>query len=396
MILGVPKESLSDEKRVALVPGDLASLVSKGYQIHIEKSAGKSAGFLDTEYEKKGAEIVSNRKKLFESVDGILQVMSGSANVNAGEQDLNQMKKGQFLIGFLEPYANRSILEKLAQKNISSFAMELIPRITRAQNMDALSSMANLAGYKSVLLASSAFSRILPMMTTAAGTMIPARVLVIGAGVAGLQAIATARRMGAIVSAYDVRPSVKEQVQSLGAKFVEMELETEDSEEKSGYAKEMSPEFYQKQQEFMTEILANSDIVITTAAIPGKKAPILITQNMVKKMKVGSLILDLAAERGGNCELTQIGKNIDHEGILILGPVNIPSSIPQHASQMYSRNMINFIQSVLPLSKEAESTEPTTKTINSINLEDEIVRATLLTHQGKIVHAQVREILGIP
>jgi H+-translocating NAD(P) transhydrogenase subunit alpha len=283
----------------------------------------------------------------------------------------------------LDPYVNLPVFQKLAEKGVVAFALELLPRISRAQSMDALSSMATIAGYKAVLIAASKLSKMFPLMMTAAGTITPARVFVIGAGVAGLQAIATARRLGAVVNAYDVRPAVKEQVRSLGAQFVEMELETQGSETSGGYAKAMDENFYRKQRELMTRVLAESDVVITTAAIPGKKAPILITKDMVGGMRPGSVIIDLAAETGGNCELTKAGETVDHQGTSILGPLNLPSTIPYHASQMYARNISSFLQLLVKDGKR------------SIDLEDQVLKETLITQNREVVHPRLRELLGL-
>ena len=287
------------------------------------------------------------------------------------------------MVGLLNPLGAPEAVRQLADKDITAFALELLPRIARSQPMDALSSMATVAGYKAVLLAAGALNKLYPMMITAAGTITPARVLIVGAGVAGLQAIATSKRLGAVVRAYDVRPAVKEQVESLGAKFVELELETEEAETSGGYAQAMGEEFYRRQREMMKRVVVESDVVITTAAIPGKKSPILITEDMVKGMEPGSVIVDLAAEGGGNCELTKPGETINAHGVIIMGPENVASTIPYHASQMYSKNLTAFLKNMMD---DGEL---------QLDLEDQIIRDSLITHKGEVVNPQVRELLGL-
>jgi NAD(P) transhydrogenase subunit alpha len=383
MIAGVPKETFPGERRVAQVPAGLPALAKAGVEVLVEAGAGEAAGFPDAAYQEKGARVAPNREEVFEKADVVLQVRAGAANPDAGLSDLRQMRPGQVLIGFLEPYSAPGAVRELNDRKVTSFAMELVPRITRAQSMDALSSMAMVAGYQGVLMAAGTLPKMFPMMMTAAGTVLPAKVFVVGAGVAGLQAIATARRLGAVVSGYDVRPVVKEQVESLGAKFVEMELETETAEGSGGYARQMGEEFYKRQREMMTRVLSESDVVITTAAVPGKKAPILITWEMVMAMPPGSVIVDLAAERGGNCEITKPGETVVEQGITILGPVNLPATIPYHASQMYAKNLSNLL---LLLVKEGKI---------DLNMEDEVVRETLFTREGEVANARVREILSL-
>ena len=383
MIAGVPKETFPGEKRVAQIPAGLPALAKAGIEVLVEAGAGEAAGFLDAAYQEKGARIAPNREEVFEKADVVLQVRAGGANPDVGLADLKRMRPGQVLISFLEPYSEPEAVRGLNDRKVTSFAMELIPRITRAQSMDALSSMATVAGYQAVLMAAGTLPKMFPMMMTAAGTIVPAKVFVVGAGVAGLQAIATARRLGAVVSGYDVRPVVKEQVESLGAKFVEMDLETESAEGGGGYAKEMGDEFYKRQREMMTRVLSESDVVITTAAVPGKKAPILITWEMVMAMAPGSVIVDLAAERGGNCEITKPGETVVEQGITILGPVNLPATIPYHASQMYAKNVSNLL---LLLVKEGKI---------DLDMEDEVVRETLFTRDGEVANARVREILSL-
>jgi NAD(P) transhydrogenase subunit alpha len=295
------------------------------------------------------------------------------------------MRNGLTVIGFGEPLTSPEAARGLAQRGVSFLSMELMPRITRAQSMDALSSMATIAGYKAVLLAADTLPRMFPMLMTAAGTVAPARVLVIGAGVAGLQAIATARRLGSVVSGYDIRAAVKEQIESLGARFVVLEIEAAGAEDKGGYAKAMGEDFYRKQQDALGKVLADQNVVITTAAVPGKKAPILVTRAMVQRMAPGSVIIDIAAERGGNCELTKAGEVVEEKGVRIYGPVNLPSTIPYHASQMYAKNIATFLKYLI--NKEANLT---------LNREDEIVRETMVTHGGEVVHPRVRELLGLP
>ena len=383
MIAGVPKETFPGEKRVAQIPAGLPALAKAGIEVLVEAGAGEAAGFLDAAYQEKGARIAPNRDEVFEKADVLLQVRAGGANPDVGLADLKRMRPGQVLIGFLEPYSASEAVQELTDRKVTSFAMELVPRITRGQSMDALSSMATVAGYQAVLLAAGTLPKMFPMMMTAAGTVVPAKVFVVGAGVAGLQAIATARRLGAVVSGYDVRPVVREQVESLGAKFVEMDLETEGAEGGGGYAREMGQEFYKRQREMMIRVLSESDVVITTAAVPGKKAPILITWEMVRAMPPGSVIVDLAAERGGNCEITKPGETVVEHGITILGPVNLPATIPHHASQMYAKNVSNLL---LLLAKEGKI---------DLNMEDEVVRETLFTRDGEVVNVRVREILSL-
>ncbi len=382
LTVAVPRETFPGERRVALVPDVIASLNKAGLSVRIESGAGAAAGIADDAFATKGAEIISSRRDLITNADILLQVRAYGANPEKGKDDLDLLKEKQTVIGLFEPLTQLSQVQEIAARKASAFSMELMPRITRAQSMDVLSSMANIAGYKAVLMAAEQLPRMFPMMMTAAGTISPARVFVIGAGVAGLQAIATAKRLGAIVKGYDVRPAVKEQVESLGARFVELEIESGDAEDKGGYARAMDDEFYRKQRELMTKVIAESDVVITTAVIPGKKAPILITSDMVGAMPDGSVIVDLAAERGGNCELTKPGENVIERGVTIMGPLNIPAGVPFHASQMYARNITTFL---LHLIKEGKLVFDT---------EDEITRETLLTRNGEVVNARLRELLG--
>jgi len=384
MIIGVPRETYPGERRVAVVPAVVSQLAKIGAEVLIEKDAGRRAGFADATYQEQGASVAADRAEVFAKADLVTQVRGLGANPEVGRQDLGLLRPGQVVIGFLDPLGTPDAARGLAEKGATAFALELLPRISRAQSMDALSAMATVAGYQAVLRAASAVNKMFPLMMTAAGTITPAKVLIVGAGVAGLQAIATAHRLGGVVQAYDVRPAVKEQVESLGAKFVELELETSGAEAASGYAQAMDEDFYRRQREMMAKVVAECDVVITTAAIPGKKAPVLITGDMVRNMRPGSVVFDLAAEGGGNCELTQPGETIDVDGVSVVGPVNLPSSIPADASQMYARNITAFLKNLINDGQVA------------INTEDQIIRETLLTYKGEVVNARVREALGMP
>ncbi len=382
LTVGVVRESAPGERRVAIVPAAMTLLSKSGAQVVIQAGAGAASGFPDAEYAAKGARVVEHREDVFAAADVIAQVRGPGANPETGAADLALFKRGQTAIGFGEPLTAVETARELAGRGVNFLAMELMPRITRAQSMDALSSMATIAGYKAALIAADTLPRMFPMLMTAAGTVAPARVLVIGAGVAGLQAIATARRLGAVVSGYDIRTAVKEQIESLGARFVTLGIEAGGAEDKGGYAKAMGEDFYRRQRELMADVLAEQNAVITTAAVPGKKAPILITRAMVERMAPGSLIVDIAAERGGNCELTRPGETVEFNGVSILGPLNLPSTVPYHASQMYARNVATFLKYLI---KDG-----------SLNLdrEDEIVRETLITLGGEVVHPRVLELLG--
>jgi H+-translocating NAD(P) transhydrogenase subunit alpha len=384
VIVGVPKELYPGERRVALTPVVVPMLGKAGLEVVVESGAGERAGYPDAQYQDKGAKILSDRNSVFSQSDIVVQVLGHGANDKNGASDLQLMRKGQVLIGFLRPLASAESVQQIAQTGVSAYAVELMPRTTRAQSMDALSAMASIAGYKAVVVVADELPRIFPMMTTAAGTITPSRVLVIGAGVAGLQAIATAKRLGAVVSAYDVRPAVKEQVQSLGGRFVELPLETKDAQDAGGYAKAQDEAFYAKQRELLGKVIAESDAVITTAAVPGKKAPILVTEAMVKGMAPGSVILDLAAERGGNCELTRPGEKTVQYGVTIIGPINLASGAPFHSSQVYARNLTAFLQNLV---KDGKVRPPES---------DDIIRDTLLTQGGEVMNARVREMLGLP
>jgi H+-translocating NAD(P) transhydrogenase subunit alpha len=383
MIVGVPRESYPGERRVALVPGVLASLAKAGLQVMVEAAAGKSAGYPDSEYVDKGAKVAS-REEIFSTADIIVQVLCYGSNDKTGRSDLALLRSGQALVGFLRPLGTAETLQEIAQTGATAFSVELMPRTTRAQSMDALSSMATICGYKAVVMAADTLPRIFPMLTTAAGTITPGRVLIIGAGVAGLQAIATARRLGAVASAYDMRPAAKEQVQSLGGRFVELPIEAKDAQDARGYATAQGEEFYRKQRELLGEAVAANDVVITAAVIPGKTSPILVTKEMVARMAPGSVIVDLAAERGGNCELTRGGEIVVEHGVTIIGAFNLASAVPYHASQMYAKNVTAFL---LNLVKDGKL---------QINEADEIHRETLLTRGGEIVNARVREFFGLP
>ena len=383
MIVGVTVERHPKENRVALVPSVVPDLIKAGLEVLVEPGAGEKAGFLDESYKERGARLATDRSELFSSADVLFLVHGLHVNSESSANDLKLLRSGQMMVGLLNPLGAPEAALQLADKDITAFALELLPRIARSQPMDALSSMATVAGYKAVLLAAGALNKLYPMMITAAGTITPARILVVGAGVAGLQAIATSRRLGAVVQAYDVRPAVKEQVESLGAKFVELELETEEAESSGGYAQAMDEEFYRRQREMMNRVVVESDVVITTAAIPGKKSPILITEEMVKGMELGSVIVDLAAEGGGNCELTKPGETIEAHGVIIMGPENVASSIPYHASQMYSKNLTAFLKNMMD---DGEL---------HLDLKDQIIRDSLITHQGEVVNPRMRELLGL-
>lgn len=384
MIVGVPRETFPGERRVALVPGSIPMLGKAGLEVIVEGGAGAQAGYPDAEYMAKGGKIVPERGDVFGAADIVIQVLSYGSNDKTGQADVLLFHGGQALIGFLRPLGAVEPLQEIASKGVTAFAVELIPRTTRAQSMDALSSMGTICGYKAVLIAADTLPRIFPMLTTAAGTITPGRVLVIGAGVAGLQAIATARRLGAVTSAYDLRPAAKEQVQSLGGRFVELPIEAKDAEDARGYAKAQGEDFYRRQRELLGKVVAENDVVITAAVIPGKKSPLLVTEDMVKGMAPGSVIVDLAAERGGNCELTRPGEEIVVHGVTIIGWFNLASSVPYHASQMYSRNVSAFL---LHLIKDGKV---------RLDTSDEIIRETLLTQGGEVVNKRVRDFFSLP
>jgi NAD(P) transhydrogenase subunit alpha len=456
LVVGVPKEIAPGERRVAMVPRAFAPLQKSGVELLVEAGAGEASGYPDVEYVEKGARLAATRDELFAAADVLLFVRvpgtwqdapadSPGSSIPSGPSapptspatepsgaaaaDLARLRPGQVVIGFTDPLALPAASRELAARGVTAFAMELMPRITRAQGMDALSSMATLSGYKAVLLAADALPRMFPMLMTAAGTVTPARVLVIGAGVAGLFAAATARRLGAVVSAYDVRPASREQVESVGAKFVSLPLETGGSEDRGGYAREMDADFYRRQRELMTGAVKEHDVVITTAAVPGKRAPVLVTRDMVAGMAPGSVIVDIAAERGGNCELTRPGETVVEHQVTILGPLNLAATVPYHASQLYARNVASFLSHLLrdgqpagqagraaaagQAARETSATPataaprpapatqpaaaaPATPAALPIDTADEITRETLVTRGGEVVHERVRQLLGLP
>jgi NAD(P) transhydrogenase subunit alpha len=372
--VATPKETAEDERRVALVPDTATKLIAAGLEVSLESGAGEAAFLGDDAYEKAGVKIVNSAAALLKDAGAVLKVEAPTA----AEVDL--LKSGALLISFLQPATQGDIVKALAKRGVTAFSLELVPRISRAQSMDALSSQASAAGYKAVLIAAGRLGKFFPMMMTAAGTVAPARVLVMGAGVAGLQAIATARRLGAVVSAYDVRTAVKEEVQSLGATFIELPLETQEGE--GGYAREQSEEFLRKQRELIGEHIAKSDVVITTAAIPGRRAPLLVTADMVKGMRRGSVIVDLAAETGGNVELTKAGEDVVVGDVVIIGTRNVPSTMPLHASQLLARNVANLL---LHLVKDDAI---------AIDFADEITKGCCVTHGGEIVNERAKQLVA--
>jgi NAD(P) transhydrogenase subunit alpha len=368
MIVSVPRETAPGEQRVALIPDLVPKLRDLGAEVLVQPGAGVAAGFPDASYEEKGARL---GPEVLAPADVLLKVQPPN------REEIDVLKEGATLIGFLQPYTNAAGISALARRQVTAFAMELMPRLTRAQPMDTLSAMSTVAGYKAVLIAANRLPKFFPLLMTAAGTLTPARVFVIGAGVAGLQAIGTARRLGAVVEAYDTRPVVKEQVESLGARFADLGLETRDAQEKTGYARAQSEEFYHRQQQLLARCLAAADVVITTALVPGQRAPVLITEEMVRAMRPGSVIVDLASEQGGNCGLTEPGQEVVRHGVVIIGPLNLASSVPFHASQMYARTVTNFLAHLL---KEGRV---------HLDLGDELTRGPLVTHQGEVVHEAV-------
>ncbi len=384
MVVGVPKESFPGERRVALTPSVIPSLTKAGFTVVVEAGAGTAAGYADAEYEAKGAQLLADRREVFAKADLIAQVLCYGSNDRTGKDDLPLMRAGQMLLGFLRPLGAVETVSEIAAAGVSSFSFELMPRITRAQSMDALSTMATICGYKAILLAADTLPRLFPMLTTAAGTITPARVLIVGAGVAGLQAIATARRLGAVTTAYDLRPAAKEQVQSLGGRFLELPIEAKDAQDARGYARAQDETFYQRQRELLGRAVAESDVVITAAVVPGRKPPVLVTREMVERMALGSVIVDLAAERGGNCELTRPSQMVVEHGVTIIGYINLASAVPYHASQMYARNLTSFLLHVF------KKGQP------EFDLSDEITRETLVTQGGEIVHPRVREFFSLP
>ncbi len=379
MIVGVPRESYPGERRVGLVPMVVPSLVKAGFEVVVEAGAGAEAGYPDPQYIEKGGKILRDRAAVFSAADIVVQVLCYGSNDVTGAADLPLLRREQVLIGFLRPLGSLEVIRQIAHTGATSFAIELIPRTTRAQSMDALSSIGTVCGYKAVLIAADTLPRFFPMLTTAAGTITPARVFVIGAGVAGLQAISTARRLGAVAMAYDLRPAAKEQVLSLGGRFIELPIEAKDAQDARGYGTQQDESFYRRQRELLGRVVAESDVVIAAAVIPGKKPPVLVTEEMVKGMAPGSVILDLAAERGGNCELTRAGETVIAHNVTIIGRINVSTDVPYHASQMYARNITAFL---LHLVKDGKL---------RLDLEDEIIRETLLTRAGTLVNQRVRE-----
>lgn len=380
MKIAVAKEIEVGERRVALVPDMVARLVKQGLEVWVEAGSGERSFFSDAAYEAAGAKIMNDPATLWHEADILLKVGLPQERED-GRSEIDMLHEGAILIGFLNPLGEPALAQRLAERRITAFSMEMIPRTTRAQSMDALSSQASIAGYKSVLIAAAALPKYFPMLTTAAGTIAPAKVFIMGAGVAGLQAIATARRLGAIVEAFDIRPAVKEEVQSLGAKFVEVQL-NEETVAAGGYAKEISEASKQRTQEVVTEHVKQADVVITTAQIPGKKAPLLVTEEMVAQMKPGAVIVDIAAEQGGNCACTEPGKDVQRNGVTIIGSINLPSSVPVHASQLYAKNVSTLVQLMIK-----------DKNLN-LNFEDDIIDAACITHAGEIRNARVKEALA--
>jgi NAD(P) transhydrogenase subunit alpha len=385
VIIGIPSEIKAGEKRVAMSPTNVQSLTDKSVKVLIQGDAGSAAGYPDAEYTAAGATVTADRAEIFANADIILQVQSFGSNNENSDNDLALLRSGQLVIGMMDPLASPQAAQAVAKTGATAIALELVPRISRAQSMDVLSSMATLAGYKAVLMGASAAPRIFPMLMTAAGTLQPARVLIMGVGVAGLQACATAKRLGAVVEAYDVRPAAREQILSVGAKPVELDLDTGESEGAGGYAKEQGEDFLRRQRELMTEVVAQQDIIITTAAIPGAKSPILVTEDMVKAMKPGAVIVDLAAERGGNCDLTKQGETVVAHDVTILGPENVPSDLAFHASQMLGKNMQTLLELIVD---EAGNL--------NLDFNDEIVAGTVVAHEGEIPHPHMRKLLNLP
>ncbi len=386
MKIAVPKETTDGETRVALIPADAARLVKAGLEVVVEQGAGLASGASDEAYSQQGAKIESDTEKLIKEADIVLHVRTPGMNDASGKHELDMMSEGKTVVAHLSALGGMSdqeLLDRLTSRKIASFALDCVPRITRAQSMDVLSSMSNISGYKAVLLAAQSLPKIMPLMTTAAGTLSPSRVFIIGAGVAGLQAIATAKRLGAVVEAFDTRPVVKEQVQSLGAKFVEVDLGQGEAEGASGYAKQLTEDQIEKQRQMMARHVEQADAVITTALIPGRPAPEIVTEEMVKGMKPGSVIVDLAAENGGNCTLTKPGETTVVHGVTIIGQLNLPADVPVHASQAFSRNIQTFLMELLNDDKDDRKL--------SFDMDNEIIASTLITRDGKIVHEQTQQ-----
>ena len=377
MIVGVPKEVAAGERRVALVPDSVGPLAKLGLEVLVQAGAGEAAGFLDAEYEEKGARVVAGAEEAL-AADLVLKVQAPEI------AEIEKLKSGAFYMSLMKPLDQEDLTQALANRGVTAFGMELMPRITRAQSMDALSSQSTIAGYRAVLLASLALPRIFPMLVTAAGTLQPARVLVVGVGVAGLQALGTAKRLGAVTYGYDTRAAVKEQVQSLGARFVELDLETGDSEDAGGYAKAQTEEFYQRQRQELGKHVSQSDVVVTTALVPGQRAPLLIEADAIHAMKPGSVVVDLAAEKGGNCALTQADQDVVVGGVTIIGHTNLPSEVPAHASQMYAKNLVTFLEHLVEDGKI------------ELDFSDEITAGTVMTHGGQLVNERLGGTLPVP
>ena len=377
MIVGVPKEVAAGERRVALVPDSVGPLAKLGLEVLVQAGAGEAAGFLDAEYEEKGARVVAGAEEAL-AADLVLKVQAPEI------AEIEKLKSGAFYMSLMKPLDQEDLTQALANRGVTAFGMELMPRITRAQSMDALSSQSTIAGYRAVLLASLALPRIFPMLVTAAGTLQPARVLVVGVGVAGLQALGTAKRLGAVTYGYDTRAAVKEQVQSLGARFVELDLETGDSEDAGGYAKAQTEEFYQRQRQELGKHVSQSDVVVTTALVPGQRAPLLIEADAIHAMKPGSVVVDLAAEKGGNCALTQADQDVVVGGVTIIGHTNLPSEVPAHASQMYAKNLVTFLEHLVEDGKI------------ELDFSDEITAGTVMTHDGQLVNERLGGTLPVP
>lgn len=380
MIIAIPKEILPGENRVACVPDVASKLIKAGFQVQVQKDAGLNAGFTNEQYTNAGAKVIDNSSELYSTAEIVFKVQRPLENPDTGKNELELMKEGTLLITFLYPLNFPDAAKLCAQKKINVISMDMIPRTTIAQKMDALSSQANIGGYKSVLMCANELGKIFPLMMTAAGTISPAKVVIMGAGVAGLQALGTAKRLGAVVEVSDIRAAVKEEVLSLGGKFIEVEG-AEDMQDAGGYAKEASAEFLQKQKELLFKHITEADIVITTALVPGKKAPVLVTEEMVKKMRPGSVVLDMAVEFGGNCEVSEKGKTVKKYGVTIIGEPNLPSLVPTHSSEMYSKNILNFI---LHFTKEGKF---------NLNLEDEIIKGSLISHNGEVVNQRIKDLL---
>ena len=380
MIIAIPQEILPGENRVAIVPDVAAKLIKAGFEIRIEKDAGIDAGFTNKKYEAVGVKVISDLSELYNGADIVLKVQRPLEHPDVKKDEIELIKEGTLLITFLYPLFHYELAKKCAEGKINVISMDMIPRTSLAQKMDALSSQANIAGYKSVLMCANELGKIFPLMMTAAGTISPAKVVIMGAGVAGLQALGTAKRLGAVVEVSDIRSAVKEEVQSLGGKFIEVET-TEEMQDESGYAKEASEEFLKRQKELIFKHVTEADIVITTALVPGKKAPVLVTEEMVKNMRPGSVILDMAVEFGGNCEISELGKIVKKYGVTIIGEPNLPSLVPTHSSEMYSKNILNLL---IHISKEGKV---------ELNMEDEIVKGSLITYNGEVVHPMIKELL---